>query len=386
MPFPRLKNPLLCRILVYVTVLGAALVPMVLVVCLPLPESIRVVGFAVPLAGLLVYILKNFLCLMAMDTFLATLCCQQKARKHFTLPPGFSPEKVTRKLSHFGQEYYPVPCPVPPQMLLYKSACSLTVYARSIEKLVALYRVPLLDKNLYRNLVTSAAINAKALKGSRPHRFLDKNQRRAPIHQVTVVLILADRVEEDLRAALSEEVCKGGGDEIDTSLLPCVVDLERQLCTFDSFRVPYTGFVYAVKNRGINLIRRSVFGGRFPYSRSPDRPEPKDADYLDQTLWQLWRATKREVSSDEKRFRKMSHGDLRLRNGYLYVKWKDHGVRLAATLAPETRRAQVEEPDLWYYPKANKISQQTAAALKKQITTYFAHHTYTVTYTSPHHQ
>ena len=82
----------------------------------------------------------------------------------------------------------------------------------------------------------------------------------------------------------------------------------------------------------------------------------------------------------------MSHGDLCLQDNFLYVKWKGHGVRLATTLDPETRRAQVDEPDLWYYPKANKISQQTAAALKKQITTYFAHHTYTVTYTPPHHQ
>lgn len=385
MPFPRLKNPLLCRILVYVTVLGAALVPMLLMMHLPLPEGLQAFAILAPLAGLAVYVHKNFICLMTVDLILATLCCQQKARKHFALPPGFSPEKVTRRLSHFGREYHPVLCQVPPQMLLYKSIYPLSITACSIEKLVALYRVPLLDKNLYRNLVTSAAINAKALKGSRPHRFLDKNQRRAPINQVMVVLILADRVEEKLRSALSEEVCKGGG-EINTSLLPCVVDLEQQICTFDSFRVPYTGFVYAAKNRGINLLRRYVFGGRFPYSRSPDRPEPKDADYLDQTLWQFWRATKRETSSDEKRFRIMSHGDLCLQDNFLYVKWKGHGVRLATTLDPETRRAQVDEPDLWYYPKANKISQQTAAALKKQITTYFAHHTYTVTYTPPHHQ
>ena len=41
MPFPRLKNALLCRILVYVVVIGAFAVPAVIVVKLPfVPDGI----------------------------------------------------------------------------------------------------------------------------------------------------------------------------------------------------------------------------------------------------------------------------------------------------------------------------------------------------------
>ncbi len=44
-----------------------------------------------------------------------------------------------------------------------------------------------------------------------------------------------------------------------TALLPCVIDLEEQICTFDSMRMPCTGFQYPIKNRGIKIIRKYLF-------------------------------------------------------------------------------------------------------------------------------
>lgn len=62
-----------------------------------------------------------------------------------------------------------------------------------------------------------------------------------------MIVIFADRVEEQLRTELSDTVGKGGGDGSETAALPCVVDLERRSCTFDSMRLPYVGFGYPVK-------------------------------------------------------------------------------------------------------------------------------------------
>ena len=68
MEFPKLKNALLCRILVYVVVLGGFIAPIIIVANLNfVPETIKiVVGVAFAIA-LLIYLIKNFMLLMAMD-------------------------------------------------------------------------------------------------------------------------------------------------------------------------------------------------------------------------------------------------------------------------------------------------------------------------------
>ena len=59
MKFPKLKNALLCRILVYVVVIGGFIAPIIIVANLKfVPEAVKVIvgiGLAV---GLLIYLLK----------------------------------------------------------------------------------------------------------------------------------------------------------------------------------------------------------------------------------------------------------------------------------------------------------------------------------------
>ncbi|MBQ8358568.1 MAG: hypothetical protein IJX37_01450, partial [Oscillospiraceae bacterium] len=76
MNFPRLKNALLCRILVYVVVLGGFIAPLIIVVSLKfVPEAVKVIVGIGLVVGLLIYLLKNFVLLMAMDVGLAMLHC-----------------------------------------------------------------------------------------------------------------------------------------------------------------------------------------------------------------------------------------------------------------------------------------------------------------------
>lgn len=92
---------------------------------------------------------------------------------------------------------------------------------------------------------------------------------------------------------LFDVVCKNDGDGFDTAVLPCVVEFEKQICTFDSMRIPYTGFQYPVKNRGIIIIRKFLFNNKFPFADSPDTLDPiKDMD-PEQSLWTFWRTTKK---------------------------------------------------------------------------------------------
>lgn len=378
---------MLCRILVYVVVIGSFAVPAVIVVKLPfVPDGIKALACFGAMAGFVVYAIRNFCILMEMDILFATLHCYYTARTCFTLPRSFSAPSVRRRIARFGLPCIPTALAPQPEILRYKSSAPMTIYSCGIEKLMAVYSVELLDQEQYRLIVSSAKANARALKGAKKHRFLDRAQRSAPLHQVIVIVILADRVEEQLRAGLSDTVGKSVGDGFDTAALPCVVDLERRSCTFDSLRLPYVGFGYPVKNRGIRLIRRYLFGGRFPYAASPQTLPPIVGLDPEQTLWRFWRELRDEPDSNNrktiKRFKKMQHGDMTVEDGYLYLKWQDHGIGVPVTLHAETRTVEVGAIDQWLYPKANKIAKSTVKGIQAMIDERFAAQGCTVTYTA----
>jgi len=304
---PKLKNALLCRILVYVVVLGGFIAPIIIVANLKfVPEAIKgIVGIGLAV-GLLIYLIKNFVLLMAMDVGLAMLHCHNTARKQFVLPQSFSAKKVEKRISRFGQKCEPIAISPRPETLRYKSHAPLTIYSSGIEKIIATYHIDFLDKNQYQLIVNSATANSKVLKGKKKHRFLDKSQKSSLLNRVTLIVIYARRADEKLRNGLFDVVCKNGGDGFDTAILPCVVDLEKQVCTFDSMRMPYTGFQYPVKNRGIKIVRQYLFDNKFPFADSPDMLDPiKDMD-PEQSLWDFWKTMKKELMSDDKNIKNAS--------------------------------------------------------------------------------
>ncbi|MBR7092586.1 MAG: hypothetical protein IKI50_05310 [Clostridia bacterium] len=387
MKFPKLKHALLCRILVYVVILGGFIAPMIIVANLKfVPEAAKVIvgiGLAV---GLLIYLLKNFVLLMAMDVGLAMLHCHNTARKHFVLPKSFSEQKVERRITRFGKKYEPSAVSPRPETLRYKSNAPITIYASGIEKIIATYHIDFLDKNQYQLIVNSATANSKALKGKKKHHFLDKSQKSSPLNRVTVIVIYARQVDEKLRNSLFDVVCKNGGDGFDTAVLPCVVDLEKQICTFDSMRMPYTGFQYPVKNRGIKIIRQNLFNNKFPFADSLDMLDPiKDMD-SEQSLWDFWGTMKKELILDDKehkrRFEKMQHREIILEDNYIYLKWKERGIWVSVELNEERRTAEIDAIDSWDYPKPHKIAKATIKEIKNLIDTHFAGLGFTTKYIS----
>lgn len=378
MNYPRLKNALLCRILVYIVVLGGFIAPVILAANFSfLPDALKILIGVACVIGLVVYIFKNIVVLMTIDLELATLHCYNKVRKRFALPRSFSVEKVEKRISRIGKTVEAIAKFPRPTMLQYKSSAPITVYSSGIEKVIATYHIELLDENEYRAIVHAAIVNAKALKGQKKHRFLDNVQKGAPLNQVTVIVIFAQRIDEDFRVTLFDTVCKHSGDGFDIAILPCVVDLEARDCTFDSIRIPYIGFQYPVKNRGIRLIRKYLFHYRFPFANSPETVAPpmKDLD-TDQSLWSFWRETKKDLiladKQRKKRFEKMAHKEIIFEDDYLYLKWKDNGIWLAVELNEEIRTAEIDAIDLWDYPKPNKIAKDTIQEIKRLIDTHFA--------------
>ena len=387
MEFPKLKNALLCRILVYVVVLGGFIAPIIIVANLNfVPETIKIITGVTLAIAFLIYLIKNFILLMAMDIVLATLHCNNTARKRFALPKSFAVKNAENRISKFGKQYSPIAISPKPHLLQYKSNAPLTIYSSGIEKVIAVYYIDLLDKNQYHSIINSATANSNSLKGKKKHRFLDKSQKKSPLNRVTVIFLFAKQVDLDFRDNLFKAVCRNVGDGFDTATIPCVVDLETQFATFDSMRIPYAGFQYPVKNRGIRLIRKYLFNNKFTLKTSPDTVDQiKDMD-PEQSLWSFWKGMKKELISDEKeakkRYEKMVHKELIFDDGYVYLKWEDKGIWVSVELDEETKFAEIDEIDSWYYPKQNKIAKTTIKEIKGIINSYFAELGYTTRFIS----
>ena len=393
MGFPKLKNALLCRILTYVVVIGAFAAAIVILACIPaVPSLIKVAVFVVLCVALIVYLFKNFVLLMSMDLFLAMLHCNNTARRQYPLPSTATEQKILRRVRRFGKAYPCHSAKPQPITLQYKANSSMLIYASGIEKIVAVYHTPFLDKQTYSAIFRSAKSNSAFLRGKKKPLLLDPQQKKAPLNRVTVILIFADSVDITLTPTLFDLVSKEAGDGDEVSYLPCIIDLHHRTCVFDSVRSPYVGFGYPVKNRGYKMIKKIVFGGRFTKSDAfvslPEQQDHKDIDIRNDTLWKLWRSMKYEIITHQKemkkRFSGMQDGQIEIEDDeYLYLKWKEAGIWLAFRLDNETMTACVDAFDSWDYPKSNKIGKQTHEKMKRRIAEHFAGLGYAVKFVEP---
>lgn len=382
MHFPKLKNPSLCRVLSYVVVLSCAAVPIVAVLSLPFPGFIQLIVTIGSLIGLLFYLVRNFIILMTMDMVLGTLSCHKTARKQYTLPARRTANKIRRSILSYGMDCTPVPLEPQPSALRYRFSNPVTIYSRGIERVIAAYEVDLLDPEKYKGILSSAKANSKALIGRKKALFLDAQQKQASLHRVTVVLILAHKLDPQMVPGLYELVCRQCGDENENCLIPCVVDLERNTCVFNCLRVPYIGFSYAVKNRGIRMIKRLVFSGNWNLRGNTQYlPSVRDTDPED-SLWKFWKTLHHQFIGAEravkKQFESMQPQQICMVKDVLYLKWDHRGICQEAVLDPARKTVKVEDVTEWYYPKMQPIGNKTITKIKEQITAYYEKQGYTV--------
>ena len=67
MKYPKLKQPLLCRILPYVVVLGGFILPLVILIKLNISETPKLIACIALSLCFIIYLFRNFLLLMGMD-------------------------------------------------------------------------------------------------------------------------------------------------------------------------------------------------------------------------------------------------------------------------------------------------------------------------------
>lgn len=389
MNIPKLKYPRLCRILTYVVVLGCGLLPILIIFSLPAPDIVRVIVILGSLIGLLFYLFRNFMVLMMMDMALASLSCYRTARKQYTLPTNRTADRIRRSILRYGTQCDPSPILPQPAALRYKFSNPVTVFSRGIERVIAAYEVDLLDREMYRDIFSSAKTNSKALTGRKKAIFLDKVQKKQSLHRVTVTVILAHKVDPQMIPDLYELVCKQCGDEDENCIVPCVVDLAHHTCVFNCLRVPYVGFGYAVKNRGIRIIKNKVFGGNLnlhgnTHFLEPIRNKDPEGSFMDpeDSLWDLWKELHHQLigagKETKRRFEALSEREITTVEDVLYLKWDQRGICQTVELDTENKIARVESVANWFYPKMQPIGKKIIKEIEEHITSYYAKQGYVV--------
>lgn len=378
---PKLKYPRLCRLLTYIVVIGFWMLPIVIVFQFPLHDLIKVIVIFASLIGLLVYLFKNIMILMMMDMMLAMLSCHRTARTCYHLPKNRTADAIRRSILRYGTECQPTAIKPTPAALRYTFGNPMTVYNSGIERIVAAYEVDCLDREIYRDIFSSAKTNSKALIGKKKARFLDSRQKKQPLHRVTVILILAHKIDAVLVDELCDLVCKQCGDEQENCLVPCVVDLEHHTCVFNCLRVPFVGFGYAVKNRGIRIVKNRVFGGYLPLTKEHTLPSIKDAD-PEMSLWDMWKELHYQfVGANRKmkrQFETMAEREICMLDDELYLKWDQRGICLAIKLDEERKTAKVEPAAKWSYPKQQPIGKKLIQKIEEYIQDHFVKQGYLV--------
>lgn len=397
--FPQVKQPLLCGLLTVLILLRYVLIAAFICRLSGIPEWIKNLSRFGTGVLTLADLCENGLLYLELLLMACFMCGSVKGICEFALPRAFSAQKLMRRCRFFGWPCDPIETTLRPALLRYWNGHpKLSVSASGIEKIIAVYPVAMLDEDTYRRIRASASLNAEALKGRMKHVLLARPQKKAPIVQVTVVMILAGQVEETFRSTLRDAVCRDGGNGETVSELPCVVDLERQVCTFDGMREMFLGH-YPVKNCGIRLIKRYLFRGRLRRigsgedglkSRALLPEDMEEQEFLEMSFWELCRTAKQEMKAwmaaeyigkeSAKRFKQMKHREIVVEGEYLYLKWEQSGIWTALERDEEARSVKLNPIVSWYYPRARKIDKETVKKIKKEISTYFAGEGCTVKY------
>lgn len=374
MRFPKIKNALLCRLTVYAVVLGTTSLLILAVALMDfIPPEVRVIlGFAI-LVGLVIYIIKNFMVLMSLDLFFATAHCMFKARTQYNLPEAYTFERAKTRVSRYGKRSKPADCKLAPEELTYRFCRSFSNYEKGNESVVAMYQTDYLDGETYRQICSSAKANSRLLTGKKNPRVLDANANKLPVSRVTVVIISAKQIDAGLFSALYDKVCKQIGDETHNAFMPCIIDESRRICFFDGMSIPNVGFGTGIKNKGIKIIRKCVFGGKIDVSENEHYVSANEND-TDETLWTVWREFKKgDQSEDKKILKEMESRQIKFEDYTLYIKWDERGVSSFVEFDEENRVAKIVwEFDFWDYPKSTPISKEIRAELEQMTADYFS--------------
>ena len=364
MKFPTLKHPWLCQHLLYspaYLAFGSLFVPLILE-----RHGVKISG---PLYGLgvivvmglaLWYLFHNIFLLFGSDVILNEIHSWQRDRLEYSsrvngLDRATAQRRILRRCRLWGRKWkdgaderFTV---------YYKHAYSWTVYHSMIEKRVVLCQTEHLDAEQYHILLGQARHQLSRLPDGTV-RFHTKQEKRAPRAYVSLVVILADRVDEDVKA--NARLLPVNTD--DAAILPCVVECPTGHYYMNGGKQSYEAGMMGrpAQNYARGMARRLVFARGLPKSHPEKLPPCEMQEYLDMSLWEYVRKMRSDIKEERtgeekervKMLRRLHEGEVKLGEYAVYCKLQGRVAEWCYLPEEEDEKTITLLPgNTWYYQK-----------------------------------
>ena len=364
MKFPKWKHPWLCQHLLYAPVYLAFCLPFVLSILQD--KGIKILGWAsilvfISLMGLaLWYLLHNFILLLGSDLLSSEIHTWQRDRLEFTsringVDCETALRRICRRCALWGRRWKEGE--TGRFIIYYKHAYSWTVYHSMIEKRIVLCQAGHLSLEQYHLLMGQARTILSRLPDG-VVRFHTKQEKKAPRACVSMIVILADTVDEDVKTEARELPLNTD----DACILPCVAECPTGHYYMNGGKSAYhVGMMgRPAQNFARGMARRLVFAVGLPKKNTDKRPPFENREMLEKSLWEYVREIKQGMKEEKtgedkecvKMIRHLKNGEVRVGEYAIYCKLLDR-VAVWAFLPDEDDEKLVSllPGDTWYYQK-----------------------------------
>lgn len=291
MKFPKLKHTVLCQFILYFP--ASAMFWYILAMMLIEDSAgamtvVEIIGFFASGAFSLWYILypKHFLLFMTSDVLFSIIRAWQRDRLEYrTFRNGHSREEAEKHIINrcrlWGRRLNSADTSDAANFrIFYQRSDSGMAYYSCIEKRIAVCSVEHLTARSYHTLISKAEYLLRQVPDGKLYLKLPW-EKKAPRMYVSVIVILADRVDDEVRTLAR----KTRTNNETACVLPCVSECPSGTYYLDGERIVGM-MIRPVKNYALSLLCQLVFAGRWPLKDKTQRP-PTEFEYLlDMSLWQ----------------------------------------------------------------------------------------------------
>ena len=373
MKFPKWNHPWLCQQLLYLPAYLLLLLPLVGVIVL---ESCGIEVFGIPFliaffifGGAAVgYLLIFAPYLIGADMIAAEIHSWQRDRLEYRsaingMDRETAQRRILRRCRLWGRKWkgsdgrFTVFC---------KHGYSWTVFYSMLEKRLVLCQAEHLTLEQYRLLLGQARSRLRELPDG-VIRLQDKKTKKQPRAYATLVVILADSVDDAVKA----EARKLPVETREVCILPCVVECPTG-CYYmnggkQDFEIGMMG--RPARNMARGMARRLVFAVGLPRENREKRPPCEMKEMMDKTLWEsihmvrTFDKERRKNRGEEEKerldmLRHLSEGEVRVGECAVYCKLRGR-LAVWAYVPDESdeKRVALLPGNTWYYRKeANRRS------------------------------
>lgn len=392
MKFPKIKNTILCELILYFPA-GSMFWYLIIMALIhgwngdfSTIEGIVMLAFGVFSLWYLLYPKHLYLFMMSSGLFTMIRSWKRDRLEYRTFRNGHSREeaekRILRRCHLWGRRYKDLKESDADQFqIFYRHCISWTYRISAIEKRVAVCSVDHLTAENYSALITKAGRLLKQIPDGKIY-FKTPSEKKAPRSYVYTVIVLADRVDAEVRSmARKTRISKEH-----EYLLPCVSECPSGTYYLDGGREYYlTGLTARPsKNFALSLLRKLIFAGKWPLKDKTHLPPYEIKIDLDMSLWKYiqklnneFAENKTESEKERKKFlRSLSDGEMQVGEHAIYYQMGKRLVECAYLLDEGDEKlisfrveefCHIREKEFPYKVSKRKMKKEQIVAAADQI-------------------